>query len=199
MTETEFFIGRTGLELDDDWCPDDLPEDWYFDHYSSLFKALALGVDTDEDLDYIFGSIHDDLGDYFELVLTIEESVLNDEAQLKQLLSNLEEYRESFTLWCRVSDQPKPACLKLIENNKLCLQSEIALKSSLNQCKLLGQNLAYSDTPVMILSDLTELESISQELLTTMKDLPRVTIICSSTVGDSFNQMQSISTLINSK
>jgi len=199
MTKTEFLIGKVGLEFEDDFYPDDLPEDWYFDHYSNLFKALALPVDTDEDLDHICETIHDDLGDYFELVLVVEESVLNDVNQLKQLLVSLQEYQENYTLWCRVTGQPKPACLKLIENNKVCLQSSVTLKSALNQRKVLGQTLYYSDTPVLLLSDLIDLESISREALTAMKGLPRATIICASTVGDSLNHMQSISVLVNSK
>ena len=199
MTKTEFLIGRVGLEFGDDFYPDDLPEDWRFDHYSSLFKALALPVDTDEDLEHIFEAIHDDLGDYFELVLVVEESVLNDAAQLKQLLASLQEYHENFTLWCHVTSQPKPASLKLIESNKVCLQSLVTLKSTLNQCKVLGQTIYYTNTPVLLLSDLTELESISQELLSTMAGLPRATIICASTVGDSLNHMQSISALVNSE
>ena len=199
MTKTEFLIGRVGLEFDDDFYPDDLPEDWFFDHYSSLFKALALAFDTDEDLDHIFETIHDDLGDYFELVLIIEESVLKDESQLKQLLESLQQYHENYTLWCHLTSQPKPTCLKLIENNKVCLQSETTLKSTLNQCKVLGQTLYYSDTPVLVLSDLMLLESISQELLSTMSGLPRAIIICASTVGDSLNHMQSISALVNNE
>ena len=198
MTKTEFLIGRVGLEFGDNFYPDDLPEDWCFDHYSSLFKALALPVDTDEDLDHICKTIHDDLGDYFELVLVVEESVLNDAAQLKQLLASLQEYQENYTLWCHVTSQPKATCLKLIENNKVCLQSSTTLKSTLNQCKVLDQTLHYSDTPVVLLSDLTDLESISQEVITTMEGLPRVTIICASTMGDSLNHMQSISALVNS-
>ena len=198
MTKTEFLIGRVGLEFGDDFYPDDLPEDWCFDHYSSLFKALALPVDTDEDLDHIVETIHDDLGDYFELVLVVEESVLNDAVQLKQLLVSLQEYQENYTLWCHVTSQPKPACLKLIEDNKVCLQSSTTLKSALNQRKVLGQALYYSDTPVLLLSDLTDLKSTSQEVLMAMEDLPRATIICASTVGDSLNHMQSISALVNS-
>ena len=198
MTKTEFLIGRVGLEFGDDFYPDDLPEDWCFDHYSSLFKALALPVDTDEDLDHIVETIHDDLGDYFELVLVVEESVLNDAVQLKQLLVSLQEYQENYTLWCHVTSQPKPACLKLIEDNKVCLQSSTTLKSALNQRKVLGQALYYSDTPVLLLSDLTDLKSTSQEVLMAMKDLPRAAIICASTVGDSLNHMQSISALVNS-
>ena len=198
MTKTEFLIGRVGLEFGDDFYPDDLPEDWCFDHYSSLFKALALPVDTDEDLGHIVETIHDDLGDYFELVLVVEESVLNDAVQLKQLLVSLQEYQENYTLWCHVTSQPKPACLKLIEDNKVCLQSSTTLKSALNQRKVLGQALYYSDTPVLLLSDLTDLKSTSQEVLMAMKDLPRAAIICASTVGDSLNHMQSISALVNS-
>ena len=197
MTKTEFLIGRVGLEFGDDFYPDDLPEDWYFDHYSSRFKALALPVDTDEDLEYIFETIHDDLGDYFELVLILEEGNLNDKVKVAQLLSDLEEYRDNVTLWCRVSDQPKSACLKLLESYKLCLQSEQPLKGLLRSCKVLDQSLTFSDTPVLLLEDLAELESISQGLLNSMKDLPRATIICASNVGDSLNHMQSISSLVN--
>lgn len=199
MTKTEFLIGRVGLEFDDDFYPDDLPEDWYFDHYSSLFKALALPVDTDEDLDYIFETIYADLGDYFELVLIVEQSVLNDKAQLKQLLASLQDYHESYTLWCNVTSQPESACLKLIEDKKVCLQSSVTLKSPFNQCKVLEQTLYYSDTPVLILPDLTELNSISQELIDSMGHLPKATIICASTVGDTLNHMQSISALVNSE
>jgi len=199
MTKTEFLIGRVGLEFGDDFYPDDLPEDWFFDHYSSLFKAIALPADTDEDLDHIIETIHDDLGDYFELVLIIDESVLNDETQLKLLLVTLQEYQENFTLWCRVSSQPKSACLKLIKNNKVCLQSSTIFKSTFKQCGVQDQTLHYSDTPVLLLSDLTELETTSQEVLTRMVGLPRATIICASNVGDTLNHMQSISALVNSE
>jgi len=199
MTKTEFLIGRVDLEFGDDFFPDDLPEDWFFDHYSSLFKALALPVDTDEDLDHIFETIHDDLGDYFELVLIVEEEILNDEIQLKELLESLQEYQTNFTLWCRVTKQPSATCLKLIKHNKVCLQSLTQFKTSLNQCQVLGETLHYSDVPVLLLTDLTELKPIAQALLTTMKDLPRGVVICASTIGDSLSHMQSISVLVNSE
>jgi len=197
MTKTAFFIGRVGLEFDDDFYPEDLPQDWCFDHYSSLFKALALSIHTDEDLDHIFETIHNDLGDYFELVLILEESELNDEVQLKQLLASLQKYQENFTLWSQVSSQPKQKCLKLIEHNKVCLQSDIKLKTTYNQCEALGQTLYFSDTAVALLTDLAELESIANSINSTMGILPRATVICASEVGDSLNHMQGLSAILN--
>ena len=51
MSETEFLIGRSGLNLQDDFYPDDLPNEWRFDYYSTMFKALSLPIDGDEEPD----------------------------------------------------------------------------------------------------------------------------------------------------
>jgi hypothetical protein len=73
--------------LQDDFYPDDLPEDWRFDYYAVPFKALSLAIDTNEDLDQIFEDIKDDdEEEKFILVLTVEESQLTDVKTLKEIL-----------------------------------------------------------------------------------------------------------------
>jgi hypothetical protein len=45
MSETEFLIGRSSLDLQDDFYPDDMPSEWRFDYYSTMFKALSLPIE----------------------------------------------------------------------------------------------------------------------------------------------------------
>lgn len=100
MSETEFLIGRCGLDLVDDFYPDDLPSEWRFDYYSTLFKALSLPIDTTEDLESIFeeleGSSPEEDGEEFELVLTITPQQLLDASTLSTLLDSVAPYRLLF-------------------------------------------------------------------------------------------------------
>ncbi|WP_369152757.1 hypothetical protein [Candidatus Thiodubiliella endoseptemdiera] len=149
MSKTEFLIGRSGLDLQDDFYPDDLPEDWRFDYYTAIFKALSLAIDTDEDLEQIFDDIREDEEDDFLLVLTIEESQFTDEATLKGLLNDVQEYADDFILFCEVDDTPSKAIMALLSAYKVCFQSKKPLKLKLQEVQVSGSTLSFNQYPVL--------------------------------------------------
>lgn len=149
MSKTEFLIGRSGLDLQDDFYPDDLPEDWRFDYYAALFKTLSLPIDTDEDLEQIFDDIREDEEDEFLLVLTIEESQLTDEATLKALLNDVQDYADDFILFCEVNETPSEAIMTLLSDHKVCFQSKKTLKLKLQTVQVSGLTLSFNQYPVL--------------------------------------------------
>lgn len=148
MSETEFLIGRSGLDLQDDFYPDDLPSDWRFDYYSTLFKTLSLSIDTDEDLDQIFEDIEES-GEEFELVLTIEQSQLTDVEQLTALLSTVKDYQQHFTLFCEINKAPSKLVMALLLDYKICFQSATSFNLDLKEAKVVGRTLNFNHCPVL--------------------------------------------------
>jgi len=106
MNETEFLIGRSGLNLQDDFYPDDLPSEWRFDYYSTLFKALSLPIDSDEDLDLIFEELSD-TEEEFELVLSIKQAQLMNAKQLASLLSMWVSISKNLHYFARLTKLPR--------------------------------------------------------------------------------------------
>jgi hypothetical protein len=120
MNKTEFLIGRSGLDLQDDFYPDDLPQDWRFDYYAAIFKTLSLPIDTDEDLEQIFSDIEeDDDEDDFTLVLAIKYSQLTDITALKKTLNEVQNYAQNFILFCEVDKTPSKEVMKLLSGYKV--------------------------------------------------------------------------------
>jgi len=148
MSETEFLIGRSGLDLQDDFYPDDLPSDWRFDYYSTMFKTLSLSINTDEDLDQIFEDIEDS-DEEFELVLSIEQSQLTDVEQLTALLSSVEGYQQHFTLFCEIDKVPSKLIMALLLDYKICFQSFSSLNLDLKEAKVVGRTLSFNHCPVL--------------------------------------------------
>jgi hypothetical protein len=147
MSETEFLIGRRGLDLIDDFYPDDLPSEWRFDFYSTLFKALSLPIDTKEDLELIFEELEDS-DEEFELVLTIESHQLLDINTLSTLLSVVEPYQSWFILSCELDQQPSAEVMALLGAYRVSFQSDIQYDLNLNNKQAMGQYLYYSHLPV---------------------------------------------------
>ncbi|MBA5248445.1 MAG: hypothetical protein FE834_02760 [Gammaproteobacteria bacterium] len=152
MSKTEFLIGRSGLDLQDDFYPDDLPEDWRFDYYAAIFKTLSLAIDTNEDLEQIFEDIKEDEEgeeNEFVLVLTIEKSQLTDEATLKELLNYVQAYANDFILFCEVDEAPSEAVMALLSAYKVCFQSKKSLKLTLQEVQVSGSTLSFNQYPVL--------------------------------------------------
>jgi len=148
MSETEFLIGRSGLDLQDDFYPDDLPSEWRFDYYSTMFKTLSLPINTNEDLDQIFEDMQD-AEEEFELVLSIEQAQLIDVKQLASLLSGVADHQADFTLFCVVDQVLGQAVIDLLSGYRFCFQSPSSLGLDLSEAKIRGQYLAFNQTPVM--------------------------------------------------
>ncbi|WXU00277.1 MAG: hypothetical protein Ctma_0990 [Catillopecten margaritatus gill symbiont] len=149
MNQTEFLIGRSGLGLQDDFYPDDLPEDWRFDYYAAIFKTLSLEIDTNEDLEQIFEDIQEDEEGEFTLVLTIEESQLTDIAVLTKLLSTVQVYAADFILFCEVAETPSKAVMDMLSGYKICFQSSMVLKLDLQEVKVAESLLSFNQYPVL--------------------------------------------------
>ncbi len=148
MNETEFLIGRCGLDLVDDFYPDDLPSEWRFDYYSTQFKALCLPIDTQEDLELIFDELNDS-EEVFELVLSITNEQLNDINALSSLLDSVSDYKANFTLFCELEQAPSQAIMALLVDYRLSFQSAKQLVCALPVEMLAGQWLYYNHTPVL--------------------------------------------------
>ncbi len=148
MSKTEFLIGRSGLDLQGDFYPDDLPSDWRFDYYSALFKALSLPIDTDEDLDQIFEDI-EETGEEFELVLSIEHAQLTNVERLTALLSTVVDYQQYFTLFCKVDEAPKKSVMELLKGYQICFQSSKPLKLDMQEKNTMGKVLTFNRMPVL--------------------------------------------------
>jgi len=148
MSETEFLIGRSGLDLQDDFYPEDLPSEWRFDYYSTMFKALSLPIDTDEDLDQIFEDMQE-AEEEFELVLSIEQSQLINKTQLTSLLSSVSEHQADFTLFCVVDQSPDKAVMDLLTGYHVCFQSTKPLLLDLNEVQINAQTLSFNQTPIL--------------------------------------------------
>jgi hypothetical protein len=144
MSETEFLIGRRGLDLIDDFYPDDLPSEWRFDFYSTLFKALSLPINTKEDLELIFEELEDS-DEEFELVLTIEPHQLLDIKTLSTLLSVVEPYQSWFILSCELNQQPSAEVMALLGAYRVSFQSDTQYDLSLNNKQVMGQYINYSN------------------------------------------------------
>lgn len=148
MSKTEFLIGRSGLDLVDDFYPDDLPNEWRFDYYSTLFKTLSLPIDTEEDLESIFEELEDS-DEMFELVLSIDAQQLSDVDTLSNLLDSVAEYKSLFVLFCELDQQPSAKVMILLKPYRVAFQSDKVYKIDLTNKEVAAKYLYYSYIPVL--------------------------------------------------
>jgi hypothetical protein len=196
MNKTEFLIGRSGLGLQDDFYPDDLPEDWRFDYYAATFKTLSLAIDTDEDLEQIFEDIKADKEEEFVLILTVEESQLTDAKILKELLSVVQGYKDDFILFCKVSKTPSAAIMQILSAYKICFQSFKALELDLQEVKTLELLLSFNQYPVLYTAMMWDDQEI-RHYLESIKDVNTKTIlICKFAERETLDKMRIISELL---
>lgn len=165
MRKTQFLIGRNGLNFQDDFYPNDLPQEWRFDYYATSFEALCLPIDTDEDLPTILVELRED-GKEFELVLSISDTQLSDIVQLSTLLSSVANYQQFFTVFCQTDTAPAPAVMDLLADYRLCFQSNHPLKLALNQAAANSQYFAFNHYPVLLVDtpDLQQTRAYLQQI-----------------------------------
>ena len=195
MSETEFLIGRSGLNLQDDFYPDDLPEEWRFDYYSTLFKTLSLSIDTDEDLDQIFEEI-EDTEEEFELVLSIKQAQLTDTQQLATLLSEVADYQQYFTLFCELDQTPKPEVMALLKNYQICFQSTKALALDLTAAVVVGKHLSFNQYPVLYSSEVWDEKQMRAYLEEASSVNTKTLLICKFAESEALNKVRIIAELL---
>ncbi len=196
MSKTEFLIGRSGLDLQDDFYPDDLPEDWRFDYYTAIFKTLSLAIDTDEDLEQIFNDIREDEEDEFLLVLTIKESQLIDEIMLKGLLNDVQDYADNFILFCEVNDTPNEAIMALLSAYKVCFQSKKKLKLKLQEVQVSGSTLSFNQYPVLYSAQVWDEKQMRSYLEDIQSVNTKAILICKFAEREALDKIRIIAELL---
>ncbi len=197
MNKTEFLIGRSGLGLQDDFYPDDLPEDWRFDYYAVPFKALSLAIDTNEDLDQIFEDIKDDdEEEKFILVLTVEESQLTDVKTLKELLNIVQDYVDDFILFCEVTNTPSAAIMDILSGYKICFQSSKALKLKLKEVEVLELFLSFNKYPVLYTAEIWDDQKMRCYLESIKSVNTKTILICKFAERETLDKIRIISELL---
>ncbi|MCH9645133.1 MAG: hypothetical protein K0U08_00580 [Proteobacteria bacterium] len=195
MSETEFLIGRCGLDLVDDFYPDDLPSEWRFDYYSTLFKALSLPIDSEEDFELIFEELEDS-DEEFELVLTIQPQQLLDVKTLRNLLSSVELYQSLFTLSVELDQAPSAEVMALLTGYRLSFQSTVKYKSELTTAEAMGQYLYYTHLPVFHLQGDGDDKQMRANIEKIAKINTRTVLICNDAESDALNKLRTIAEIL---
>ncbi|AYQ57407.1 hypothetical protein BTHERMOSOX_1684 [Bathymodiolus thermophilus thioautotrophic gill symbiont] len=196
MNKTEFLIGRSGLGLQDDFYPDDLPEDWRFDYYTAIFKTLSLAIDTNEDLEQIFADMKEDEEEEFVLVLTVEESQLTDIETLKELLKIVQGYADDFILFCEVTHAPSAAIMGVLSGYNICFQSLKALKLDLQEVKASGLLLSFNKYPVLYAAKMWDEQEMRSYLESIASVNTKTILICKFAEREALDKMRIISELL---
>lgn len=195
MSKTEFLIGRHGLDLVDDFYPEDLPTEWRFDYYSALFKALSLPIDSEEDLELIFEELEDS-DEEFELVLTIQPEQLLDVQTLRKLLSTVELYQTLFTLSVELDQPPSNEVMNLLSNYRLSFQSTIQYESKLKSAKAMGRYLYYTHQPVFHLQGDGDDKKMRANIEKISKINTRTVLICNQAERDTLDKLRTIAEIL---
>jgi len=118
---TQVFTGNYSLDILD-FYPDDLPEEWRFDYYSTNNFALMLGFNTNEDLEGILEDIDED----FKLVIDI--TGIKNIVDFDTFINPLKKHKDNFTLFA--NNLNKDIVLNIKDYN-FCIKSE----TTINNCK----------------------------------------------------------------
>ena len=196
MNKTEFLIGRSGLDLQDDFYPDDLPQDWRFDYYAAIFKTLSLPIDTDEDLEQIFSDIEEDEESEFTLVLTIEYLQLTDATALKKTLSEVQDYWQHFILFCEVDKAPSAEIMKLLSGYKVCFQSSKTLKLGLQEAQVSDVILSFNQYPVLYSAQVWDEKQIRTYLESIVDVNTKTVLICKFAERETLDKIRIIAELL---
>ncbi len=195
MSETEFLIGRSGLNLQDDFYPDDLPNEWRFDYYSTMFKTLSLPIDGDEDLDLIFEELEDS-EEEFELVLSIDQAQMLDVNILKKLLSSVSEYKDQFVLFCELDETPNSEVMTLLKSYKISVQSSQALSLDLTHKQVSSKFLYYTHMPVLYVSSAWSEKEMRAYIEQVASINTKTILICKYAESETLNKMRVISEIL---
>ncbi|SMN11676.1 hypothetical protein SPBRAN_1962 [uncultured Candidatus Thioglobus sp.] len=196
MNKTEFLIGRSGLDLQDDFYPDNLPEDWRFDYYAAIFQTLSLAIDTDEDLEQILEDIQEDDEQKFILVLTIKQSQLTNIATLRELLSDVQDYSQDFILFCQVDKAPNQKVMNELKAYKVCFQSLKTLKLDLQEVEVSGVVLSFNHYPVLHSSEMWDDKQMRDYLQSIANVNTKTLLICKFAEREALDKMRIIAQLL---
>ncbi|BAF61885.1 hypothetical protein [Candidatus Vesicomyidisocius calyptogenae] len=195
MNKTEFLIGRSDLDLLDDFYPDDLPNEWRFDYYSTLFKALSLKIDTKEDLEQIFIELKES-DEVFELVVYIEQTQLLEISMLKLLLKPIHQYRSRFNLFCELDEQPSNEVMKILSGYKLCFQSDNKLKFDLNTKLITNKYFYFTQFPILYTSNIWDEKQIRRFLQDVSLVNTKIILICKYAESETLNKIRIIAEIL---
>ncbi len=196
MNKTEFLIGRSGLDLQDDFYPDDLPQDWRFSYYAAIFKALSLPIDTQEDLEQIFSDIEEDEAQSFTLVLTIERSQLTNPTTLSKLLNEVQGYSKQFVLFCDIDQAPSQEIMALLSGYQLCFQSSSRLKLDLQEVQVSGVRLSFNQYPVLYSAQVWDEKQIRSYLENIAHINTKTVLICQFAERETLDKVRIIAELL---
>jgi hypothetical protein len=195
MKETEFLIGRSGLNLVDDFYPDDLPNEWRFDYYSTQFKTLCLPIDTKEDLALIFEEL-EDTEEEFELVLNITSDQLTNVSVLKSLLATVVDYQKYFILFCELDQAPSDEIMLLLKDYQCSFQSNKKFKFDFDNKLVVEKYLYYNRIPVLYtqnnLPDKQMRVYIEQVAIINMRTI----LICKNFESEALNKVRIIAEIL---
>jgi hypothetical protein len=195
MSKTEFLVGRSELDLQDDFYPDDLPSEWRFDYYSTMFRALSLPVDSDDDLYQIFEEL-DESEEEFELVLSIDKKQLNNNKSLSKILLPLSEHKENFTLYCEIEEEPSAEIMSALSGYNLCLHSIKKLNIKLTEANAIGQYLYFNHVPVFYSTVIWDEKKIRSCLEQISEINTKTILICKHAESETLNRIRIISELL---
>ncbi len=195
MNKTEFLIGRSGLDLLNDFYPDDLPNEWRFDYYSTLFKALALKIDTEEDLEQIFTELEES-DEVFELVIFIEQTQLLDADQLASKLKPIHQYQSQFTLFCELEERPSDEIMAILSGYRLCFQSNKKLKFDLNTKLIANKHLYFNQLPIFYTSSVWDEKQMRDFLQDISPINTKIILICRHAESETLNKIRIIAEIL---
>lgn len=199
MSETKFLIGRSGLDLQDDFYPDDLPHEWRFDYYYTMFRALSLPIDGEEDLESVFENLAEaEAEDEFELVISIEAQQLQTVEAVQKLLAPIAEHRSEFILFCELDQALDADVLTLLKDYRVCFQSGSALEmgADLQHRSVTTKELYYNDIPVLYSSDPWN-EQQMRDYLEQAAEVNSITVlICKYAEAETLNKIRVISEIL---
>lgn len=195
MSETKFLIGRSGLDLKDDFYPDEMPSDWRFAYYSAIFKALSLSLDSAEDLPSIFHEVQT-AGEEFELVLSLHSAYLFDFKKLSALLNKVSDYKNQFILWADINQEIPLQILKILADYRLCLQSQQEIKIDLKQ-KIVADKIVYfNHIPVIYAPKLADEKQMRIYLQSLAHINSKTVLICPLAQKQELDKMNIIAQLL---
>ena len=195
MSKTEFLIGRSGLDLVDDFYPDDLPSEWRFDYYSTQFKTLCLSIDTQEDLDSIFEELEDS-EEEFELVLSVTTEQLMDIKALKSLLATVADYKDSFILFCELEQAPSDAVMTLLKDYQVSFQSNKEFKFIFDGKLVAEKYLYYSHIPVLYTQNIWDDKQMRAYVEQAAVVNVRTILICKNAESEALNKIRVIAEIL---
>jgi hypothetical protein len=195
MSKTQFLVGRSELNMQDDFYPEDLPPEWRFDYYSTMFKALSLQIDSNDDLDQIFEEIEES-EEEFELILSIDQEQLNNIEKLNSILKTVTDYKDNFTLYCEVEFSPSEEVMSTLSGYNLCLQSLNSLDIGLTKVSVIDQYIYFNHVPVFYSSVIWDEKKIRSCLEQISTIDTRTVLICKNAESETLNRIRIISELL---